>query len=199
MNRYPLWKYLIIAFVVLIATLFTLPNFFGEAPAVQVSSGKATVKVDAVTRTRVEDALAAAKVAVDGKIELDGNSVRARFSNTEVQKLGQSAITSALNPDKNDPAYVVALNLVPQTPQWLRSLHANPMYRIRRWTDQGWRALASALRERGLSVVVTGGPDPAERQYLDSLWDPVTPPVERMDLPRGLLDARHASLLSTSQ
>ncbi len=60
-------------------------------------------------------------------------------------------------------------------------LHANPMYRIRRWTEQGWRALASALRERGLSVVVTGGPDPAERQYLDSLWNPVTPPVERMD------------------
>jgi preprotein translocase subunit SecD len=128
MNRYPLWKYLIITFVVVIATLYTLPNFFGEAPAVQVSSGKATIKVDATTRQRVEDALTAGKVATDGKVELDGNSVRVRFASTEVQKLGQAAISGALNPDKNDPAYVVALNLVPQTPSWLRALHANPMY-----------------------------------------------------------------------
>jgi preprotein translocase subunit SecD len=128
MNRYPLWKYIIIAFVVVIATLFTLPNFFGEAPAVQVSSGKATIKVDATTRVKVEDALAAGKVATDGKVELDSNSVRVRFTTTEVQKLGQAAISDALNPDKSDPTYVVALNLVPQTPQWLRSLRAAPMY-----------------------------------------------------------------------
>ncbi len=128
MNRYPLWKYLIIAFVVVISTLFTLPNFFGEAPAVQVSSGKATVKVDANTRTRVEEALNAGKVATDGKVELEGNSVRVRFATTEVQKLGQAVISGALNPDKAEPVYVVALNLVPQTPQWLRSLHAAPMY-----------------------------------------------------------------------
>jgi preprotein translocase subunit SecD len=128
MNRYPLWKYLIIAVVVVISTLYTLPNFFGEAPAIQVSSGKATIKVDAVTRTRVEEALTAAKVATDGKVELDGNSVRVRFASTEVQKQGQAAISTALNPDKNDPSYVVALNLLPQTPNWLRALHANPMY-----------------------------------------------------------------------
>ncbi|MBS7808850.1 protein translocase subunit SecD [Variovorax sp. PCZ-1] len=128
MNRYPLWKYIVLAVVVLISTLYTLPNFFGEAPAVQVSGGKATIKIDATTRTRVEDALKEAKVVVDGKVELDNNSVRARFATTEVQKQAQAAISSALNPDKNDPSYVVALNLVPQTPQWLRSLHANPMY-----------------------------------------------------------------------
>jgi preprotein translocase subunit SecD len=128
MNRYPLWKYIVIAFVVVIATLYTLPNFFGEAPAVQVSGGKATIKVDATTLTRVQDALEAAKITTDGKVERDNNSVRARFSSTDVQKQAQAAISAALNPDKNDPGYVVALNLVPQTPQWLRSLHANPMY-----------------------------------------------------------------------
>jgi preprotein translocase subunit SecD len=128
MNRYPLWKYILIAFVVVISTLYTLPNFFGEAPAVQVSGGKATIKVDATTLARVQDALEAGKVAIEGKVELEGNSVRARFSSTEVQKQAQAAISSKLNPDKNDPAYVVALNLVPQTPQWLRSLNANPMY-----------------------------------------------------------------------
>ena len=128
MNRYPLWKYIILAVVVVIASLYTLPNFFGEAPAMQVSSGKATIKVDSGTRTRVEEALTKANVKVEGKVELEGNSVRARFTTTEVQKVAQSAITAALNPDATDPAYVIALNLVPQTPQWLRSLHANPMY-----------------------------------------------------------------------
>ena len=60
-------------------------------------------------------------------------------------------------------------------------LHANPMFRIRRWTDEGWRALAEALTQRGLKVVVTGGPAPAEKEYLDRVWNPVRPPVERMD------------------
>ena len=64
-------------------------------------------------------------------------------------------------------------------------LHANPMYRIRRWTDEGWRTLAGALTQRGLAVVATGGPASAERDYLDRLWDPVTPKVERLD---GRLD-----------
>ena len=64
-------------------------------------------------------------------------------------------------------------------------LHANPKYKIRRWTDAGWRALAKGLRERGLGVVATGGADVAERDYLDRLWDPVIPAVERMD---GRLD-----------
>jgi heptosyltransferase-3 len=64
-------------------------------------------------------------------------------------------------------------------------LHANPMYRFRRWTDAGWRALAQALVTRGLAVLVTGGPDPAERSYLDALWEPLDPPVQRLD---GRLD-----------
>jgi len=64
-------------------------------------------------------------------------------------------------------------------------LHANPMYRIRRWTDAGWRALAQALHERGLKVVVTGGPSADERDYLDRLWNTVRPGVERCD---GRLD-----------
>jgi len=59
-------------------------------------------------------------------------------------------------------------------------LHANPMFRFRRWTQHGWRGLAAALRERGLAVVATGGPDPAERHYLDALWETV-PNVARVD------------------
>jgi preprotein translocase subunit SecD len=127
-NRYPLWKYLIIAVVLIVATLYTAPNFFGETPAVQVSSAKATVKVDVITRQRVQEAIDASKIKAQGPAELDGNSIRVRFANTELQKQGQGVIQNALNPDKNDPSYVVALNLLPQTPKWMRSINAAPMY-----------------------------------------------------------------------
>jgi heptosyltransferase III len=73
-------------------------------------------------------------------------------------------------------------------------LHANPMYRFRRWTDEGWRSLARTLTDRGLGVVVTGGPDAAERAYLDALWGPLDPPVHRLD---GVLDwSQLAALIS---
>jgi heptosyltransferase-3 len=77
------------------------------------------------------------------------------------------------------PAVASAQAVAPQMPYAV--LHANPMYRYRRWTDEGWRALAQALVTRGLAVLVTGGPDPAERSYLDALWAPVDPPVQRLD------------------
>jgi preprotein translocase subunit SecD len=127
MNRYPLWKYAIIVVALLIATLYTLPNFFGEAPAVQVSSGKATVKVDVGMTTRVEQALSAAGLAPDA-IQFDGNSVKARFASTDLQIKARDAIDHALNPDRAEAAYIVALNLLPRTPAWLQSLHAAPMY-----------------------------------------------------------------------
>jgi len=127
MNRYPLWKYVVIVVALLIATIYTLPNFFGEAPAVQVSSGKATVKVDSDMVARVEQALAAQQLALDA-IQFDGNSVKARFASTDVQIQARDAIDHALNPDAANPSYVVALNLLPRTPAWLQSLHAAPMY-----------------------------------------------------------------------
>ena len=78
MNRYPVWKYAIIVIVLLVGLIYALPNFFGEAPAVQVSSAKSTVKVDAATQTRVEEALKAGNLVPD-LITLDGGSLRARF------------------------------------------------------------------------------------------------------------------------
>ncbi len=127
MNRYPVWKYAIIVIALLLGALYTLPNFFGEAPAVQVSSGKATVKVDIATLGKVEDALKAAQLAPQ-VLALEGNSVRARFDNTDNQLKAKDAIQKALIPDPADPPYVVALNLVSRTPAWLASLHAAPMY-----------------------------------------------------------------------
>ena len=127
MNRYPVWKYVVIAVAMLVGILYTLPNFFGEAPAVQISSAKATIKVDGTTQARVEQALTAANIPFDA-LAMDGNSVKARFDSTDVQLKARDAIQKALIPDASDPSYVVALNLVARSPAWLTALHAAPMY-----------------------------------------------------------------------
>ncbi len=127
MNRFPPWKYALIAFTILAAFLYTLPNFFGESPAVQVSSVKATVKVDAALMARVEDILKAANIPYTGAL-LEQTSVRVRFSDTDTQLKAKDTIDHALNPDPSNPTYVVALNLLPASPRWLTAIHALPMY-----------------------------------------------------------------------
>lgn len=127
MNRYPAWKYAIMVVVVLIAALYTLPNFFGEAPAVQVSSSKAIVKVDTTTLAKVEQALKDASITPDA-VTLEANSIKVRFSDTDTQLKAKDAVQKALIADPEDPSYVVALNLLSRSPAWLTSLHAFPMY-----------------------------------------------------------------------
>lgn len=133
MNRYPLWKYILIAVVLIIAIVYTLPNFYGESPAVQVSSAKATVKVDESMMTKVDQALKNANLTPNGIFFERGaqqNTVRVRFDPTaaEQQLKAQTVLEQALNPDRTDPSYIVAPNLVPNTPSWLLSLNALPMY-----------------------------------------------------------------------
>ncbi len=127
MNRYPLWKNLMIGIVLILGLIYTLPNFYGEVPAVQISSSKATVKIDAAMEARIARILQDANIAQTG-IFSDANSVRARFENTDTQLQAKDAIEHALNPDPADPTYVVALNLLSASPNWLTSLHALPMY-----------------------------------------------------------------------
>ena len=127
MNRYPVWKYAILVIVLLVGALYTLPNFFGEAPAVQVSSAKATVKVDLAVQQRVEEVLKAAGVTPD-MVTLEGGSVRARVDTPDTQLKARDAIQKALVPDPANPSYIVALNLVSRSPAWLTALHARPMY-----------------------------------------------------------------------
>jgi preprotein translocase subunit SecD len=127
LNRYPLWKYAILAIALLVGLLYALPNVFGESPAVQVSSGKATVKVDAATADRVKDALARSGITPDF-VQLEGASVKARFGDLDTQGKAKDALTAALNPDPQDPQYIVALNLISRSPQWLTALRALPMY-----------------------------------------------------------------------
>ena len=133
MNRYPLWKYIVIVVALVNALLYTLPNVYGESPAVQVSSGKATVKVTEQTLKTVEDLLRNADLHPNGIFFEQGaqqNTVRVRFEPTEAEKQLQAreVLEKALNPNREDPAYVVALNLTPNTPQWLLSIRALPMY-----------------------------------------------------------------------
>lgn len=133
MNRYPLWKYIVIVVALVIGLVYTLPNFYGESPAVQVSSGKATVKVTEQTLKTVEDLLRNADLHLNGIFFEQGaqqNTVRVRFEPTEAEKQLQAreVLEKALNPNREDPAYVVALNLTPNTPQWLLSIRALPMY-----------------------------------------------------------------------
>jgi preprotein translocase subunit SecD len=127
MNRYPLWKYATLLVALVVALIYTLPNFFPEAPAVQVSSGKATLKLDSSLVPRIERLLADAGLKADF-VRFEGASVKARFGDLDSQRKAKDAISKALNPDPADPAYIVALNLLSRSPGWLTSLHALPMF-----------------------------------------------------------------------
>lgn len=120
MNRYPLWKYITIIVTLVIGALYTVPNFFGESPAVQISSAKATIKVDQALMTQVEQALAKDGIESTGMLyETIGNqgTIRARFPSTDVQFKAKGVLERELNTDPSDPTYLVAFNLLPNTPQ----------------------------------------------------------------------------------
>lgn len=127
MNRYPVWKYAVIVIALLVGALYTAPNFFGEAPAVQVSAAKTAVKVDSTTQSRVEAALQEAGIRPQA-ITLEAGSLRVRVDSGDTQLRAKDAIQRALVKDAVSPEYVVALNLLPRTPGWLSALHAAPMY-----------------------------------------------------------------------
>jgi preprotein translocase subunit SecD len=126
MNRYPLWVYVTIAVALALGLLYTLPNFFGEAPAVQVSSARATLKVDNAVLGRVEETLKKAGIQPTG-LFLDLASIKVRLADTDTQLKAKDLIDRGLNPDPANPSYTVALNLLPNSPRWLSAV-ALPMY-----------------------------------------------------------------------
>src|SRR5690606_15578685 len=119
---YPLWKNIIVLAALLLGVLYSLPNFFGESPAVQVSSSKSTAKVDASLLEQVEKSLTTSNVPFDG-IFLDPTVVKVRFADPETQIKAKDVLQHALGDD-----YVVALNLLSRSPDWLNSIGALPMY-----------------------------------------------------------------------
>ena len=127
MNRYPVWIYTLVAIVLVVAALYAVPNLFGEAPAVQISSARATIKVDGALQGKIEDTLKSAGISTTG-IFLDPNSIKIRLADTDTQGKAKDAIERALVPDVNNPSYTVAFNLLSNSPGWLTSIRALPMY-----------------------------------------------------------------------
>lgn len=127
MNRYPVWKYVILVVALLVGGVYALPNFFGEAPAVQVSGAKPLIKVNVDTLAQVEAALKSVGITAN-QVTLDGASIKVRLTTGEEQLKAKDAIQKALVPDAGNPSYVVALNLLSRSPAWLTALKASPMY-----------------------------------------------------------------------
>jgi preprotein translocase subunit SecD len=126
-NRYPTWGYALIALTIVAAFLYTLPNFFGESPAVQISSGRSTVKLDAAVMAKAEEILKKENIPYTGAV-LDATSMRVRFADTDTQLKARDVLDRALNTDPKNPSYIVALNLLPASPNWLTAIRALPMY-----------------------------------------------------------------------
>jgi preprotein translocase subunit SecD len=127
MNRYPVWKYLLIVLALAFGATYALPNLFGDSPAIQVSSAKSTAKVDTALLNRVEGILKTANVTPTSMV-FDNNSIKIRLKDTETQLKVQDAITKEIAPNPDEARYVVAQNLLSSSPSWLTSLGAVPMY-----------------------------------------------------------------------
>lgn len=121
MNRYPAWKFILIAIALLLGLTYSIPNLFGESPAVQISSARSSVKVDTSTMAQMEKLLAGAKIPVAG-ILFDGSSLKVKLSKYDDQVPARELIQKTLGEN-----YVVALNQVPNTPAALASVGAQPM------------------------------------------------------------------------
>lgn len=131
MNRYPLWKYLIVLVALLLGILYTLPNFFGESPAVQVTSTNVTRKVDENTLRQIENLLQQEQIPYTGAYYSINNSignVRVRFATPDIQLKAKDLIEKALIRNQEEPEYTVALNLLSDSPDWLTALNARPMF-----------------------------------------------------------------------
>ena len=122
MNRYPLWKYLLIGLVIVVSAIYALPNLYGETPAVQVSTNRQSIHIDQTTEQAVAEALKAANIQHNGMFIADG-SLRVRLPNEELQSKARDAIEQKLGDN-----YIIALNLIANTPDWMTKLGANPMF-----------------------------------------------------------------------
>ena len=130
MNRYPLWKYILILFTLVFGTIYTLPNFLGESPALQINSGKTTVKVESNLIPKIESILKEGGVPATGiNFDYSGTQavIRARFTDTDTQFKAKAILEHGLNPDQADPIYTVAFSKLPNTPKWMQKIHALPM------------------------------------------------------------------------
>lgn len=131
MNRYPLWKYLIVLVSLIFGLLYTVPNIFGQTPAVQISSANVARKVDETMLARVEQILKQNDIPfTNSQFQTNGSvgTIRVRVDSPNTQLQAKTALEKALNTNPSEPDYVVALNLLSATPEWLSNLGAHPMF-----------------------------------------------------------------------
>jgi preprotein translocase subunit SecD len=122
MSKYPFWKYLLILTAVVVGFVYTLPNFYGDVPAVQVSGERSSMPVDTTTLAKIEDALRMSSITPTGEI-FDGKTLKIKFLDTDTQLRAKDIIQQQLGEN-----YVVALNLVSASPDWLSRINAYPMF-----------------------------------------------------------------------
>ncbi|MFM1911761.1 MAG: SecYEG protein translocase auxillary subunit [Pseudomonadota bacterium] len=122
MNRYPLWKYILVLTILLLGLVYSMPNIFGESPAVQITTAKATTKLDPALLGKVEDTLKQENIKIDA-IFMDSTGVKVRFADADTQIKAKDVLKNNLGKD-----YVIALNLISRSPTWLSNIHARPMY-----------------------------------------------------------------------
>lgn len=127
MNRYPLWGYILIFGSLILAAIYALPNLYGEQPAVQISAAKPTLKVDTALKDKIESILKnAGYPTITPAIE--GTSIRIRVDDTNLQMKLKDIVEKGLNQNPAEPDYIVALNLISASPDWLTAIGAKPMY-----------------------------------------------------------------------
>jgi preprotein translocase subunit SecD len=122
MNRYPLWKYILVLTILVLGLVYSMPNIFGESPAVQITTAKATSKLDPELLGKVEAALKQENINIDA-IFMDATGVKVRFADADTQIKAKDILKNNLGKD-----YVIALNLISRSPSWLSNIHARPMY-----------------------------------------------------------------------
>ena len=122
MNRYPLWKYLLIVVLVVLSCLYTIPNFYGETPAVQISTNRQAIQINDALAQKINSALTQAKINTDGQF-FDSGSLKIRFHTEEDQIKARDVIDNSLG-----EGYIIALNLIPNTPVWMSQIGARPMF-----------------------------------------------------------------------
>ena len=131
MNRYPLWKYVVIGVALLLGLLYTVPTFFGTTQAVQVSAAKATVKVEADVKDKIAQVLKTQNIPYTGlyfeKTAQGLGTVKVRVNGVDAQAKVKDVLNTALNPDANAPAYTLAYSTVSAAPDWMSALGAKPV------------------------------------------------------------------------
>lgn len=122
MTKFPVWKYLIIVIAIIVGLLYTLPNFYGEVPAVQISSSRSSVQIGDDLIKKTTDALVAQSVQPQGEV-FDGKTLKFKFKTTDDQLKARDIIAQTLGDN-----FIVALNLISASPDWMSKMNANPMF-----------------------------------------------------------------------